>query len=61
MLYYILILWFGKFLFDYIFKILNKIDRYILRLLLEILYCLKGDRVLSLYFSRVIGEFLIFY
>lgn len=43
MLYYILILWFRKFLFDYIFKILNKIDRYILRLLLEILYCLKGD------------------
>lgn len=43
MLYYILILWFWKFLFDYIFKILNKIDRYILRLLLEILYCLKGD------------------
>lgn len=43
MLYYILILWFRKFLFDYIFKILNKINRYILRLLLEILYCLKGD------------------
>lgn len=43
MLYYILILWFRKFLFDYIFKILNKLDRYILRLLLEILYCLKGD------------------
>lgn len=61
MVYHILILWPRKLLFDHIFKISNKIDRYILRSLLEILYCLKGDAEFHRYTSRAIGEFLTFY